>query len=190
MLLASSAVDTDNDEHGDDEEEDEPDPELLKAIEAEVKSRRAIEKSERSAASKGVERTEVPSKNKGESVVATSIRGHPPMSAPFAAHANPFATPELADSSGGDLPVHAPTVDAPVENLLEKMQCGSDAAAATSSASPTHSLSGLSSMLAAATNANTPRRKLSTINWTARPIHLKAWMRWRRSQSAFRAPRT
>ena len=149
MLLAFSAVDTDSDEEG--EDEDEADPELLKAIEAEVRSRRAIEKSERSAADKGDKWTEVPLRSKGKSVVATSICGIPLTEA----YVNPFATLEPSDSSGADLLVHAPTADAPVENLLERMRRRLEAAAATSPASPTPSLSGVSSIRAAATNADT-----------------------------------
>ena len=46
LLLAFSAVDTDSEEDSEDEDEDETDPELLKAIEAEVRSRRAIKKAD------------------------------------------------------------------------------------------------------------------------------------------------
>ena len=94
---------------------------MLKAIEVEVKSRRAIEKPERSAADKGDVWTEVPLTNKGKSVVATSIRGTPLTEA----YVSPFATLEPSDSSGADLPGHAPTVDVPVDNLLERCRAGS-----------------------------------------------------------------
>ena len=48
MLLAFSAVSSDSEEESDDEDDDDADAELLMAIEAEVKSRRTIEQSERS----------------------------------------------------------------------------------------------------------------------------------------------
>ena len=92
-----------------------------------MKSRRAIEKSERSAADKGDVWTEVPLRNKGKSVVATSIRGIPLTEA----YVNPFTTLEPSDPSGADILVHAPAADVPVENLLERMQRRLDAAAAT-----------------------------------------------------------
>ena len=58
LLLAFSAAGTDSEEESEDEEEDEVDPELLKSIQAEEKSRRAIEKSERSAATEFIKRSD------------------------------------------------------------------------------------------------------------------------------------
>jgi hypothetical protein len=110
-ILAFSTADSDSSDESDD---DAGSPELLKTIEDEVKSRRAIEEKERSAASDSLNQsneggvwTEVPVRKTGKSVVATSIRGIPLLEA----YANPFAS----------LVATEPIIDAPVENLLERM---------------------------------------------------------------------
>ena len=87
----------------------------------------------------------------GKSVVATSIRGTPLLDACV----NPFPTLAPTDASETNVSGNAPTIDAPVENLLERMHRRFETAAATSSVSPNPSLSGLSSIRATATNADT-----------------------------------
>ena len=166
-------------------------PELLRATEEEVESRRAIERAEKSKdideKSKESEWKEVPVR-KGKSVAVTSIRRRPLAEA----YLNPLAAIDSSETSGAEHPGHASTSDGPAENLLEAMQRRLVEALARSSASPSFTLSGISSIRAAATNAHThQRRKLSTIDWTVRPTHIQvSRARWRWLRFAFRAART
>jgi hypothetical protein len=84
----------------------------------------------------------------------TSIRGKGiPLTE---AYLNPFATLAATDVNETEISGSSPTIDAPVENLLERMHRRLETARATSSASPTPSLSGISSIRATgATNADT-----------------------------------
>ena len=112
-LLAFSAVDSESSE-----ESDEEDAELLKAVEDEFKSRREIEKDISTAPSEGGEGwTKVPAKGAGQSVVATAIRGKPLLEA----YKNPFAKLAATDDSETEIPGSSLTADAPVENLVERM---------------------------------------------------------------------
>ena len=58
MLLSFSAVFSESEEDSEDEEEDDANPELLKAIEAQVESPCTIEQSERAAASEFIKRSD------------------------------------------------------------------------------------------------------------------------------------
>ena len=153
-----SNVASESEEDEDDEEEDGADPELLKAIEAEVESRRALEQSGRAKSSEFVKRsdkgdvwTEVPMKHKGAecgSIIDLRPSAHRGVPQPFC---------DLGSSDAGeaDHPGRASTSGGPVENLLEIMQRQLDAASSFS-ASPSPSLSGISPIHA--TNAHTQKQ--------------------------------
>ena len=172
-----SATSTQKVRTDDDDEDDEANAELLRKIEAEVKDRRDIEKKEKSAAIDAVKRseesevwTEVTARNAGKSVVATSIRGKKiPL---LEVYLNPFKTLAATDASDNDVSKGPPIIDEPAGDLLERMNRRLAEACAAPSASPSPSLSGISSIRATgATNATPSSLSNSDWIWTVLSTH-------------------
>ena len=133
QINAFSNVERESEDDSDDNNDD--DPELLKAIEDEVKSRRNIERAEKMwRESEGW--TEV---HGTKSRVVATTRGRPLTEA----YLIPFSNLESDPPTELEAPEPVPNTAGPVENLVERMQPRLEAAAISSTAFPGASLSGI-----------------------------------------------